>query len=185
MSPCSVDKYWLENEKQEVLGCCNVRKFYCHAFERGYLTHNLSDDVLINPRLPMYCSASRILWHRILWQITYCDSFCLQLWIRKWVLNLCIVWQQVIVRLLPFPNSVTISGKNCIIFCEFCLTICITCFPADIGATEVPAGIERVAVVEQEEGEDHSILDLSSLQPFSKLCHRLSPNLDFSTREIR
>ena len=39
------------------------------------------------------------------------------------------------------------------------------CSIAGVGATEVPA--KRVSVVEQEE-EDHSILDLSSLQPLSK-----------------
>ena len=37
ISSCSVLKYWLENEKQEVLGCCNVREFYWHALERRYL----------------------------------------------------------------------------------------------------------------------------------------------------
>ena len=29
--------YWLENEKQEVLGCCSVRESYWRALERGYL----------------------------------------------------------------------------------------------------------------------------------------------------
>ena len=28
ISSCSVLKYWLGNEKKEVLGCCNVQKFY-------------------------------------------------------------------------------------------------------------------------------------------------------------
>ena len=30
-------KYWLGSEKQEVLGCGNVRKLYRLALERGYL----------------------------------------------------------------------------------------------------------------------------------------------------
>ena len=34
ISSCSVLKYWLQNEKQEVLGCCNVRKFNGHALAR-------------------------------------------------------------------------------------------------------------------------------------------------------
>ena len=37
ISSCSVLKYWLWNEKQEVLCCCNVRKFYWRALDRGYL----------------------------------------------------------------------------------------------------------------------------------------------------
>ena len=37
ISSCSVLKYWLENEKHEVVGCCNVLKFYWHALEGGYL----------------------------------------------------------------------------------------------------------------------------------------------------
>ena len=46
ISSCSVLKYWLGNEKQEVLGCCNVRKFYCHALERWYLfnTYHFDSD---------------------------------------------------------------------------------------------------------------------------------------------
>ena len=30
-------KYWLENGKQEVLGCCNVRESYRPALDQGYL----------------------------------------------------------------------------------------------------------------------------------------------------
>ena len=41
ISSCSALKYWLENEKQEVLGCWNVRKFYCHALGRGSLVSSL------------------------------------------------------------------------------------------------------------------------------------------------
>ena len=37
ISCCSVLKYWLGNEKQEVLGCCNVRESYWRAFEQVYL----------------------------------------------------------------------------------------------------------------------------------------------------
>ena len=40
ISSCSMLKYWLENEKQEVLGCCNVRESYWRALERGYLLTN-------------------------------------------------------------------------------------------------------------------------------------------------
>ena len=39
ISSCSVLKYGLGNEKEDVLmGCCTVWKFYCHALERGYLS---------------------------------------------------------------------------------------------------------------------------------------------------
>ena len=37
ISSCSVLKYWLENGKQEVLGCCNVRESYRPALDQGYL----------------------------------------------------------------------------------------------------------------------------------------------------
>ena len=35
--PVQCSNTGLKNEKQEVQGCCNVRKFYLHALERGYL----------------------------------------------------------------------------------------------------------------------------------------------------
>ena len=37
ISSFTVLKYWLENEKQQVLGCCNVRESYWRALEQGYL----------------------------------------------------------------------------------------------------------------------------------------------------
>ena len=46
ISSCSVLKYWLGNEKQEVLGCWNVRKFYWHALERGYLMQGWGREAL-------------------------------------------------------------------------------------------------------------------------------------------
>ena len=35
--PVQCSNTGLKNEKQEVQGCCNVRKFYLHALKRGYL----------------------------------------------------------------------------------------------------------------------------------------------------
>ena len=37
ISSCSVLKYWLRNEKQELLGCCNVWESSSRALEQGYL----------------------------------------------------------------------------------------------------------------------------------------------------